>query len=117
MIGPSSWYPWLVIACSVPALLAVVAIVYLTVKYSPVIARIFESQPLFMPLKVKAVDRGESVEFTAEDGVRLRGTYLPVANRRAGRRDRVLPRIPERPLEFPAVSRPFARPGVQSLHV
>ncbi len=55
-----------------PALLALVAIVYLTIKYSPVIARIFEAQPLFMPLKVKPVDRGEAVEFNADDGVRLR---------------------------------------------
>jgi len=76
VIGLSSWYPWLLVACSVPALLAVFAVAYLTVKYSPVIARIFEAQPLFMPLKVKAVDRGESVEFSAADGVLLRGTYL-----------------------------------------
>ena len=67
----SSLYPWLVIVCSVPLLMALAAVLYLTVKYSPVIARIFEAQPLFMPLKVKPVDRGESVEFMADDGVRL----------------------------------------------
>jgi uncharacterized protein len=76
VIGLSSLYPWLVIAATVPALLAIAAVVYLTVRYSPVITRIFEAQPLFMPLKLKASDRGESVEFLAEDGVRLRGSYL-----------------------------------------
>ena len=52
-------------------LLGLAAVLYLTVKYSPVIGRIFEAQPLFMPLKVKPVDRGEPVDFTADDGVRL----------------------------------------------
>ncbi len=77
MIDPSSFYTYFAIAFLVPALLAVGAIVYLTVRFSPVIARIFETQPLLIPPKIKPVDRGETVEFTAEDGVRLRGTYLP----------------------------------------
>jgi pimeloyl-ACP methyl ester carboxylesterase len=76
VIGASILYPWLVIVCSVPLLMALGAVLYLTVKYSPVIARIFETQPFFMPLKVKPVDRGEPVDFMADDGLRLRGTYL-----------------------------------------
>jgi uncharacterized protein len=74
--GASSVYPWLVIVCSVPMIVGLAAVLYLTIKYSPVIGRIFETQPLFMPLKVKPIDRGEPVEFGAIDGVGLRGTYL-----------------------------------------
>jgi uncharacterized protein len=50
---------------------------HITVKYTPVIGHHFQAQPVFLPLRVRAVDEGESVEFTAEDGVRLTGTYLP----------------------------------------
>ncbi len=60
----------------VPALAGFIALVYLTVKYVPVIGRNFEKQPLFMPLRVKPTDHGESVEFRTEDGLRLAGTYF-----------------------------------------
>ena len=38
--------------------------------YAPIIGRIFEAQPLFMPLRVSPCEQGESVEFTTEDGLR-----------------------------------------------
>ena len=76
MIGASIFYPWLVIVSAIPSLMALGAVLYLTIKYSPVITRIFEAQPFFVPLKVKPVDRGEPVEFMALDGVCLRGSYL-----------------------------------------
>jgi pimeloyl-ACP methyl ester carboxylesterase len=46
------------------------------VKYTPVIARHFQAQPLFLPLKVTPVEDGESVEFSSADGLRLSGTYF-----------------------------------------
>ena len=46
-----------------PAALAVVVIIYLTVKYAPIIGQKFEEPPLFLPLRVGPVEEGESVEF------------------------------------------------------
>jgi pimeloyl-ACP methyl ester carboxylesterase len=62
---------------SVPLFAGLALVTYLTIKYTPVIGRIFQSQPLFMPLKVAPVERGEPVDFMTEDGIRLSGTYLP----------------------------------------
>jgi uncharacterized protein len=50
---------------------------HVTVKYTPVIVHHFQAQPVFLPLRVPVVAEGESVEFTAADGLRLTGTYLP----------------------------------------
>jgi uncharacterized protein len=74
--GLLDWYSVIVVAAAVPSLFVLAAVVYLTVKYTPVIGRIFQAQPLFMPLKVMPLERGESVEFITEDGLRLSGTYL-----------------------------------------
>ena len=69
-------FPFWCSGSSSPSLAGVIALVYLTVKYTPVIGRNFEKQPLFMPLRVKPVEQGESVEFHTEDGLRLAGTYF-----------------------------------------
>ncbi len=42
----------------------------------PIIGRIFEEPPLFMPPRVTPVERGEEVEFSSEGGVSLSGSYL-----------------------------------------
>jgi pimeloyl-ACP methyl ester carboxylesterase len=67
----------------VPAALAVVLVIYLTVKYAPIIAQKFEEPPLFLPLRVAPEEQGEPVEFVTGDGLTLAGTYLRA--RTAGR--------------------------------
>jgi len=57
-------------------LAATASIIYLAVKYTPKIVRIFEDRPVFLPLRIHPRDDGESVGFPADDGVRLSGTYL-----------------------------------------
>ena len=70
----------------------VLFLIYCTVRYGPVIERIFELRPVFAPLHVTPDDLGESVHFTTEDGLELAGTYL--SRRIAFRRpDRLLPRV------------------------
>ena len=49
---------------------------YLVIRYGPVISRIFEMRPVFLPLQVDPGDTGEAVDFTTEDGLRLPGSYL-----------------------------------------
>jgi uncharacterized protein len=76
VIGSIDVFSLPVLGLIVPVLAGFIALVYLTVKYTPVIGRNFEKQPLFMPLRVKPVEQGESVEFPTEDGLRLAGTYF-----------------------------------------
>jgi uncharacterized protein len=76
VIGLSSFSSVLLLLLAIPTLLGLAGVVYLTVKYTPVIIRIFQAQPLFMPLKVTPVERGESVDFQTADGLRLSGSYL-----------------------------------------
>jgi pimeloyl-ACP methyl ester carboxylesterase len=74
-----------------PALLALVVVItfliYATVRYAPIIGRIFEETPLFFPLRLTPVDRGEEVRFPASDGLELAGSYFPA---RTGTRAGVL---------------------------
>ena len=49
---------------------------YVVYRYSPIIVRIFEETPMFLPLRVLAVDGGEDVRFTTADGLELAGTYF-----------------------------------------
>jgi uncharacterized protein len=51
-------------------------LIYAIFKYGPVIGRIFELRPVFLPLRVTPEDLGESVKFTTDDGLELSGTYL-----------------------------------------
>lgn len=51
-------------------------LVYLVIHYGPVISRIFEMRPVFLPLQVTPGDTGEQVAFTTQDGLRLEGSYL-----------------------------------------
>jgi pimeloyl-ACP methyl ester carboxylesterase len=74
--GPLASYPSLTLGLLVPAALAALIIIYLTVKYAPIIGRKFEDPPMFLPLRVRPVEEGESVEFVTPDGLTLAGTYL-----------------------------------------
>ena len=58
------------------SLLGLAAVVYMTIKYTPVIARHFQAQPVFLPLKVSPIELGETVEFPSTDGLRLAGSYF-----------------------------------------
>ncbi len=57
--------------------LAVVGVflVYAAVRYAPIIGRIFEEKPMFLPLRVSAEPGGEAVRFPTSDGLELAGAY------------------------------------------
>jgi pimeloyl-ACP methyl ester carboxylesterase len=77
--------PYLAIPISALLLVLVALVIYLTVKYTPKIVRIFELQPLFMPLRVGPLEIGELVDFHSEDGIRLSGRYFRTrTSKRAG---------------------------------
>jgi pimeloyl-ACP methyl ester carboxylesterase len=60
-------------------------IVYLTVKYSRIIGRIFEEIPVFQPMRAEPDGAGEHVRFHTEDGLELAGTYYATpSDRRLG---------------------------------
>ena len=65
----------------------VVLVAYLIVRYTPIIGRVFEEKPMFLPLRLAPRDDGEEVRFTTSDGLELAGTYLPA---RSGSRAGVL---------------------------
>jgi pimeloyl-ACP methyl ester carboxylesterase len=70
------------VACGALVVLAsvVIFLIYAVFKYGPVIGRIFELRPVFMPLQVSPEDLGEPVAFTTEDGLELSGTFLSRRN-------------------------------------
>lgn len=52
-------------------------LVYVAIRYTPIIGRIFEEKPLFLPLRVAPLENdGENVRFPTADGLELGGTYL-----------------------------------------
>ncbi len=60
-------------------------LVYVVVRYAPVVGRVFEEQPLFQPLRLTRLEGGEDVRFPTADGLDLAGTYFRArAPQRAG---------------------------------
>ena len=55
-------------------------LIYAAVRYAPIIGRIFEEKPLFLPLRLPAEAGGEEVQFPTEDGLQLRGTLFRTAS-------------------------------------
>jgi pimeloyl-ACP methyl ester carboxylesterase len=51
-------------------------VLYLAIKYTPVIRRIFQTQPPFLPLRLTAAESGETIDITVSDGLRLRGSFF-----------------------------------------
>ena len=49
---------------------------YVAIRYAPIVARIFEEKPLFLPLRINPEERGEEVRFTTPDGLALKGSYV-----------------------------------------
>lgn len=60
-------------------------LIYIWIKYVPIIARIFEQAPVFQPLRAEPAPGGEPVEFQTRDGLTLHGDYYRTHSlRRAG---------------------------------
>jgi uncharacterized protein len=79
--------PVMLLAALVLLSLAVVAgyLAYVVSRYAPIIGRIFEETPVFLPLRVAPEPGGENVRFRASDGIELAGTYYRASTeRRAG---------------------------------
>lgn len=76
MIGLLASYPSFTLGLLVPAAVAVAIIVYLRIKYAPIIMHKFEDSPMFLPLRVEPAERGESVAFPTADGLTLAGSYF-----------------------------------------
>ncbi len=75
---PSS--PALILLFSLLAPVGALAVflVYVYIRYAPIVGRIFEEKPMFLPLRVPPLEHdGESVRFRTDDGLELGGTYLP----------------------------------------
>ena len=70
---------FLLLLIAIPLLVGLVAmgifLLYTAIKYAPIIGRIFEEKPLFLPLRLSPLDDGEDVRFLTEDGFTLAGTY------------------------------------------
>ncbi|SIO04229.1 Serine aminopeptidase, S33 [Singulisphaera sp. GP187] len=65
----------------VPTLVALgtlaVFLIHVAIRYTPIVGRVFEEKPLFLPLRVSPLQNdGEEVSFTTKDGLKLAGTYL-----------------------------------------
>ncbi len=64
---------------AIPLGLALVVLIafltYVAVHYGPIIGRIFEEKPLFLPLRLAPEKDGKDVKFRTEDGFTLAGTY------------------------------------------
>ncbi len=77
------WFGLAAVALSSTAVL--LFLVYVYVRYAPIILRIFEEKPLFFPLRSAPVRDGEDVSFATADGLTLAGTYFKTtAARRLG---------------------------------
>ena len=51
-------------------------LMYVAIRYSPIVGRIFEEKPLFLPLRLQPPNDREDVRFQAADGLELAGSYL-----------------------------------------
>ena len=51
--------------------------VYVLIRYTPAVGRVFGEAPLFMPMRITPQPGGEDVRFPTRDGLELAGTYYP----------------------------------------
>jgi pimeloyl-ACP methyl ester carboxylesterase len=54
---------------------------YAVIRYTPIIARVFEEKPLFFPLRLDRTGGGEDVRFPTAGGLMLEGTYFRARTR------------------------------------
>jgi uncharacterized protein len=76
VVGLSSLLGLVLATCLVLLVVPIFFLILAVNRYCPVIGRIFEERPLFMPLRVTPKDLGESVTFSTEDGLSLSGSYF-----------------------------------------
>lgn len=76
MAGLSSLLLILAILALTPAVVMGGFLLYCIWAYCPVIRRIFEERPMFLPLKLTPEDVGEPSEFRTPEGLTLRGSYF-----------------------------------------
>ena len=69
--------PLLAAWLAVPLFFVVLFVIFVAIKYSPIVSRHFQQQPPFLPLRVVPGETGEAVQFTTDDGLSLAGSYLP----------------------------------------
>ena len=84
--------------------LLVAALLYVMVRYSPIVARIFEEKPMFLPLRVPRTHDGEDVRFPTLPKPNARGNLSEVADQDSYRSLGFLPRISEQSLVSFALS-------------
>ncbi len=82
-------FSFAILAIALPLFLLTLALtiflVYVWIRYSPIIGRIFEETPVFQPLRMPLERGGEDVCFRTPDGLELDGTYYPARTaQRAG---------------------------------
>jgi len=51
-------------------------LIYIWIRYSPIVVRIFEERPMFSPLRILPEPGGEAARFRTSDGRELVGTYF-----------------------------------------
>ena len=76
MIGLLTAYPNLSLALILPVGFGMAFLIYMTIKYAPIIGRKFEEPPLFMPPRMIPEEKGDEVVFRTQDGLLLSGSYL-----------------------------------------
>jgi uncharacterized protein len=77
VIGYPNALPLLAAWLAVPLFFLVLFVIFIAIKYSPIVSRHFQQQPPFLPLRVNPGETGEPVRFTTDDGLSLCGSYLP----------------------------------------
>ena len=76
-MAPRVRLPLLAAWLAVPLFFVVLFVIFVAIKYSPIVSRNFQQQPPFLPLRVVPGETGEAVRFTTDDGLSLCGSYLP----------------------------------------
>ena len=107
-----SWSPCVVIIAALAAFLA-----YSGHPLRPDHRPDLRGEAALLAAPRRARGRGEEVRFPTADGLELVGHLLSTARRVAGGRPGLLPRVPERPLELPALHRPPAGPRLRHLQL
>jgi alpha-beta hydrolase superfamily lysophospholipase len=78
---------WLWVGVSLLAVVALALLsahVYIFIRYLPIVVRIFQEKPLFIPPRGLPVAGAEEVTLTTPDGVQLHGCYLSTPAPRKG---------------------------------
>ncbi len=72
---PTSPLVWITIPIVLGLVTVGLFLLYTALRYAPIIGRIFEEKPLFLPLRLAPLADGEDVRLETSDGFTLAGTY------------------------------------------